>query len=70
MRPLFLVSAIALMLAPLPIRAEDTAAPAPAPAPAAGEILPAISVAPANVHPLADRILASGQIGPVEVTLQ
>ena len=69
MRPLFLVSAIALMLAPLPIRAEDTAAPAPAPAPAAGEILPAISVAPANVHPLADRILASGQIGPVEEVL-
>ena len=59
MRPLFLVSAIALMLAPLPLLAEDTAA-------AAEEILPAISVAPATTHPLADRILASGLIGPVE----
>lgn len=56
MRPLFL--ALALALAPMPLRAEDAAAPE--------EILPAISVAPAVLHPLADRILASGLVGPVE----
>lgn len=57
MRALLLVSALVSALAPLPLLAEDTAA---------GEVLPAISVAPATVHPLADRILASGLIGPVE----
>lgn len=59
--------ALALMLAPLPLRAEDAAATATDPATeAAAEVLPAISVAPAAVHPLKDRIIASGLVGPVE----
>ncbi len=65
MRAHNLVSALALtlMLAPLPLGAEDAAAPATEPA---AEVLPAISVAPAAVHPLKDRIIASGLVGPVE----
>ncbi|NGM47602.1 efflux RND transporter periplasmic adaptor subunit [Rhodobacter sp. SGA-6-6] len=58
MRPLPLLAALALCLAPLPLPAED-AAPA-------AEVLPAISVAPAALHPLEDRIIASGLVGPVE----
>lgn len=61
----FALFAIALSLphlAAAPLRAES-AAPAPEATP---EALPAISVAPASLHPLTDRIIASGLIGAVE----
>jgi HlyD family secretion protein len=49
-----------------PARAEGTDAAAPADQAAAPVSLPAISVMRAAVVPLRDRVLASGQIGPVD----
>jgi HlyD family secretion protein len=63
MRPVLMLSLLALSLSALPVMAQETTAPDAEVVP---EVLPAISVAPVEMRLLADRIIASGLIGPVE----
>ena len=62
-RPLLMTVALAALLAPLPLHAQEASSPAED---LRGDVLPAISVAPVAVHPLQDRIIASGLIAAVE----